>query len=52
MFRLTKAKREVDLAPNTIRAYSKRGLRIYHQGKAAFVSRCELADFIRTGGGK
>lgn len=49
LFRLTKAKEVVDLCPNTLRAYAKTGLRIYKCGKAAFVSKSELAAYIRGG---
>ena len=52
LFRLTKSKREVDLAPNTVRAYVREGLNLYRVGKACFVSRGELANFIRHRGGK
>ena len=38
----------VDVCPNTLRAYAERGLPIYKQGKAAFVSKEELTHFIRT----
>ena len=48
LFRLTKSKQTVDLAPNTIRKLAKKGLRIYRHGKAAFVSRSELAAYIRA----
>lgn len=51
LFRLTKAKREVGVSPNTIRAYALQGLRVYKMGRAAFVSRNELAEFIRKTGG-
>lgn len=51
LFRLTKSKKEVDLAPNTLRAYARQGLRIYQVGRACFVSRIELAEFIRRTGG-
>ena len=49
LVRLSKAKKEVDLAPNTIRAYSEHGLRIFRVGKAAFFSRNELANLITSG---
>ena len=49
LVRLTKSKDIVDVCPNTIRAFAKRGLRIYKAGKAAFFSKAELADFIRRG---
>ena len=47
LFRLTKSKDEVDLCPNTLRAYNKQGLPFYRRGKAVFVSKAELAQFIR-----
>jgi hypothetical protein len=50
LFRLSKAKREVDLSPNTLRGYAKIGLRIYRCGRSTFVSRSELAAFIRANG--
>ena len=52
LFRLTKAKREVGVSPNTLRAYALQGLRVYKMGRAAFVSRNELAEFIRRQGGQ
>jgi hypothetical protein len=48
LFRLSKAKEIVDLAPNTLRHYNAAGLNFYRQGKAVFVSRAELEVFIRT----
>jgi hypothetical protein len=48
LFRLTKSKEVVDICPNTIRAFAKKGLRIYRAGKPAFVSRSELLAFIKT----
>lgn len=48
LFRLSKSKEVVDLAPNTIRAYHRDGLPFYRQGKAVFVSKAELASFIRA----
>jgi hypothetical protein len=47
MVRLTKSKRAVDLAPNTIRAYAKQGLNLYRVGKAVFFHVGELEAFIR-----
>ena len=49
LFRLSKSKAAVDLAPNTLRSYFKDGLRFYKRGKAIFVSRVEVADYIRKG---
>jgi hypothetical protein len=49
MVRLSHAKREVDLSPNTIRKYNQEfGLKIYWVGKSAFFSRAELLATIRT----
>ena len=48
LFRLSRAKETVDLAPNTIRSFHRRGLPLYHQGRAVFVSKTELSMFIRT----
>ena len=49
LVRLTKAKREVDVCPNSIRAYAEKGLRLYRSGRAVWFSRSELADFIKRG---
>ncbi len=46
LFRLSKSKREVDLSPNTLRSYFKRGLAHYKMGKAVLVSRTQLQQFI------
>ena len=48
MFRLTKAKAAVDLCANTIRDYSRHGLPLYRRGRAVFVSKTELEQFIRN----
>jgi hypothetical protein len=48
LFRLTKSKQTVDVCPNTLRAYQRQGLPFYRQGKAIFVSKTELAVFLRT----
>ena len=48
LFRLSKSKKVVDLAPNTLRSYNKEGLNFYKKGKAVFVSKMELDQFIRT----
>lgn len=47
LVRITKAKKIVDVCPNTIRAYGKQGLPLYKCSKALFFSRSELAAFIR-----
>jgi len=49
LFRLSKSKQTVDLAPNTLRAFNKRGLPFYRQGKTVFVSKAEVIAFIRSG---
>ena len=49
MFRLSKSKEIVDVCPNTLRSYFKQGLPFYKRGKAVFVSKAELAAFIRRG---
>ena len=46
LFRLSKSKAVVDVCPNTLRTYNKQGLPFYHRGKAIFVSKTELAQFI------
>lgn len=50
LFRLSKSKQVVDLSPNTLRDYQERGLRFYQCGKPIFISKIELANFIRSGG--
>jgi hypothetical protein len=47
--RISKSKREVDLSPNTIRAYAGHGLRLHKVGKAVFFSRSELSALITSG---
>lgn len=47
LFRLSKSKDVVDICSNTLRAYFKAGLKFYRRGKAVFVSKRELAAFIR-----
>ncbi len=46
LFRLSKSKEVVDVCPNTVREYNRQGLPFYHRGKAIFVSKIELAQFI------
>jgi hypothetical protein len=46
LFRLSKSKEAVDISPNTIRAYNREGLPLYRRGKAVFVSRLELTEFL------
>ena len=50
LVRLSKSKQAVDLAPNTIRAFAQKGLRLFRHGKMVFFSRSELAALIREGG--
>jgi len=57
LFRLSRSKEVVDVCPNTLRAYFKEGLRFYQRGKAVFVSKSELRNFItapvkKKGGGR
>ena len=52
LFRLSKSKQVVDVCSNTIRSYFELGLPRYERGKAIFVSKSELAAFIRAGAGK
>ncbi|HEY5232107.1 MAG TPA: hypothetical protein VIK35_01050 [Verrucomicrobiae bacterium] len=49
LFRLSKSKEAVDVCSNTLRSYFKQGLAHYRRGKAVFVSKAELAAFIRKG---
>ena len=49
LFRISKAKLVVDICPNSLRSYAKLGLPLYYRGKAVFVSKSELAHFIRSG---
>lgn len=48
LFRLSKSKDVVDVCPNTLRGYFTQGLPFYKKGKAIFVSKSELATFIRN----
>jgi hypothetical protein len=47
LVRISRAKKAVDLSPNTIRAYALEGLALYRKGRALFFSRSELAAHIR-----
>jgi len=47
LFRLSKSKQVVDLCSNSLRSYFKQGLPCYKRGKAVFVSKTELGQFIR-----
>jgi len=48
LFRLSKSKPTVDICANTLRAYHRNGLPFYRRGKAVFISKTELAAFIRA----
>lgn len=48
LFRISRARKVVDLCPNTLRAFAKAGLPVYRMGRATFVSKTELAAFIRA----
>ena len=49
LVRISHSKAILDISPNTLRAYARDGgLAIYKKGKAAFVSRQELAAYIRS----
>lgn len=48
MFRLSRGKEVADLAPNTLREYHRLGLPFYRVGRAVFVSKADLAAFIRA----
>jgi hypothetical protein len=48
LFRLSKSKEVVDVCANTLRSYHKVGLPFYYKGKAVFISKSELAAFIRS----
>ena len=48
LVRVTHSKEAVDVCSNTIRSYSRRGLRLYRAGKATFFSKSELEAFIRA----
>jgi len=47
LFRLSKSKEVVDVCSNTLRTYAGQGLPLYRRGTAVFVSKAELAAFIR-----
>jgi hypothetical protein len=47
LFRLTNSKATVDICDKTLRKYHEEGLPFYRRGKAVFVSKTELAAFIR-----
>lgn len=47
LFRIGRAKKVVDLSDNTIRKFIREGLPCYRRGKAIFISKRELDQFIR-----
>lgn len=47
LFRITHAKREVNLCANTLREFNREGLAFYKKGRMTFVSKMELDAFIR-----
>ncbi len=49
LFRLSKSKKVCDISPNTIRSYARQGLPLYRRGKAVFVAKADLANFILQG---
>jgi hypothetical protein len=52
MFRISRSKEIVDLCPNSLRKFHKQGLAFYKRGKSVFISKTELAAFIRAGATK
>jgi hypothetical protein len=48
LFRLSNAKDIVDICANTLRSYNQEGLPFYKKGKAVFISKSELEQFIRS----
>ena len=50
LVRLSKSKEAVDVSPNTIRAYVRKGgIKLYRKGKSIFFSPVELEQYIRGG---
>jgi hypothetical protein len=49
LFRISRGKTVVDICPNTLRQFGLDGLPIYRRGKSCFISKSELAAFIRAG---
>lgn len=47
LVRITRTKQEIGICPNQIRKMATRGLKIYGEGRMRFVSRREVARFIR-----
>jgi hypothetical protein len=48
LFRLSKSKDVVDVCANTLREYHRKGLPFYRNGRAVFVSKAELEQFLRA----
>jgi len=48
LFRLSKSKSTVDLCSNSLREYNRNGLPFYRRGRAVFVSKMELDQYIRN----
>jgi hypothetical protein len=46
--RLTKSKKALDPCPNSIRAFARRGLKLYKQDRAVFFSRSDLVGVLRS----
>ena len=48
LVRLSRSKEILDVCANTLRSYNADGLPFYRMGRAVFVSKTELATFIRA----
>ena len=48
LVRLSRSKELLDICANTLRSYNADGLPFYRMGRAVFVSKTELATFIRS----
>jgi hypothetical protein len=48
LFRLGESKVTVNLSPNTLRSYNRQGLPFYGQGRTIFVSKKDLAAFLKN----
>ena len=48
LFRLGESKITVNLSPNTLRNYHREGLPFYGQGRTIFVSKNDLAAFLKN----
>jgi hypothetical protein len=48
LFRLSRSKDVVDVCSNTLREYHRQGLPFYRNGRAVFVSKSELEQFLRA----